>query len=128
MRRGKSRVSFRLQMNALPPMEPHLTLKATLPSVGISMPATISSAALRGMTESERARVVDEAFHCTAAELQNYLLVLDARLRVFELRYELPTAALGDALASGKLRDTADVSEWLFWAHLRSDLARETRP
>jgi hypothetical protein len=47
---------------------------------------------------------------------------------VFEQRYELATSALPDAMASGQLRDTADVSEWLFWAQLRSDLAREARP
>ena len=91
------------------------------PSVGIQMPATIPSAALRHMTEAARTRVVDAAFDCGPEALRNYLTVLDARLRVFELRYELPTGALSEALASGKLRDTADVSEWLFWSHLRSD-------
>jgi hypothetical protein len=88
----------------------------------------IPSAALRQMSEVERTRLLDAAFANSPDALANYVAVLDARLRVFELRYELPTSALPDAMASGQLRDTADVSEWLFWAQVRSDLARETRP
>jgi hypothetical protein len=80
------------------------------------------------MSEPERARVLNDAFDASPKALANYLAVLDAQLRVFEQRYELPTSALDDALAKGQLRDTADVSEWLFLAHLRSDLAREARP
>lgn len=92
------------------------------------MPVTIPSAALRHLSEAERTRLLDAAFDSSPQALANYLTVLDARLRVFEQRYELPSTALPEALASGQLRDTADVSEWLFWAHLRSDLAREARP
>ena len=92
------------------------------------MPVTISSAALRQMTDEERTRALDAAFAESPEALANYLAVLDARLRVFEQRYELPTSTLPDALASGRLRDTAEVSEWLFWAHLRSELARKARP
>jgi hypothetical protein len=92
------------------------------------MPVTIPSAALRQMTDAERARVLDAAFDWTPEALENYLAVLDARLRVFEHRYELPSSALSDALAAGRLHDTAEVSEWLFWAHLRSDLVGKARP
>lgn len=56
-----------------------------------------------------------------------YLAVLGARLRVFEQRYELPSSEVHQALERGVLRDTADVSEWLFWVDLRSQLAREAR-
>jgi hypothetical protein len=91
------------------------------------MPFTVSSAALRQMSEEERSRVIQAAFAQGPDALINYLIVLDAQLRVFEQRYELATADLGEALASGKLRDTADVSRWLFWAGLRSDLAGQAR-
>jgi hypothetical protein len=92
------------------------------------MPVTIPSAALRLMTEAERERVLQDAFDVSGESLANYIAVLDAQLRVFEQRYELPSSALSDALAAGQLRDTADVSEWLFLARLRSELAREARP
>ncbi len=99
-----------------------------LSNVRSQMPVTIPSAALRQMTEAERTRLVDSAFEWTPEALDNYLAVLDARLRVFEQRYELPSSALPEALATGRLHDTADVSEWLFWAHLRGDLAGKARP
>ena len=75
------------------------------------MPITIPSAALRRMTEEERARLLDPALAESPQALANYLAVLDARLREFEQRYELPTSALREAMASGQLRVTADVSE-----------------
>jgi hypothetical protein len=80
------------------------------------------------MSEAERTRLLDAAFADSPEALANYLAVLEARLRVFEQRYELPTSGLPEALASGLLRDTADVSEWLFCAQLRSDLAGKARP
>ena len=92
-----------------------------------SMPLTIPSAALRQMSEEERGRLLDAAFSAAPEALATYLAVLDARLRVFEQRYELLSSELHQALERGLLRDTADVSEWLFWADLRSQLAREAR-
>jgi hypothetical protein len=89
---------------------------------------TIPSAALRQMPEDERTRFVDAALDLPREVLANYVAVVDARLSVFEKRYELPSSALADALGSGQLRDTADVSEWLFWAGLRHDLVRKARP
>jgi len=92
------------------------------------MPVTIPSAALRHMSQEERTRLLEAAFAAAPEALANYLSVLDARLRVFEQRYELPSSEVHPALERGVLRDTADVSEWLFWAQLRSDLARKARP
>jgi hypothetical protein len=92
------------------------------------MPVTIPSTALREMSEAERTRVLNAAFDTSPEELAAYVTVLEARLRVFEQRYELPSSALPDALASGQLRDTADVSAWIFWAHLWGQLVRQTRP
>jgi len=91
------------------------------------MAFTIPSAALRQMPEDERRAVIEAAFIADPGALRNYLTVLDARLRVFEHRYELPTARLAEALARGEVGDTADVSDWLFWAGLRSQLAGEAR-
>ncbi|MEK7401439.1 MAG: hypothetical protein AABZ80_03655 [Gemmatimonadota bacterium] len=86
------------------------------------MPVTIPSAAMRQMSESERERLLDSAFAWSPEALSNYLALIDARLREYERRYELPSSELGEALAHG-LRETADVSAWLFWAHVRADLA-----
>jgi len=105
-----------------------LTPQIALPNVRSTMPVTIPSAALRQMDEPERTRLIDAAFDWPPDALANYLAELDARLRVFERRYELPSEHLPEALLSGRLHDTADVSAWLFWAEMRSELARKTRP
>lgn len=92
------------------------------------MPLTIPSEALRHMSEADRAQLLEAAFAVSPAAVANYLLVLDARLRTFEQRYELPSHGVADALRRGELRDTKDVSEWLFWVDVRSRLAGEARP
>lgn len=92
------------------------------------MPMTLPSAALARMSEAERARLVEAAFELGPDALENYLAVLDARLSVFEQRYEVQSSHLPAMLESGQLHDTADVTDWLFWARLRSDLPRKTRP
>ena len=38
---------------------------------------------------------------------------LAPRLRAFEERYEMPSAMLADALASGRVVDTEDVCDWV---------------
>ncbi|MGH7583308.1 MAG: hypothetical protein ACREL5_08805 [Gemmatimonadales bacterium] len=92
------------------------------------MPVTIPSAALREMSVAERSSLLDAAFAEASATLTNYVVVLEARLRVFEHRYELPSGELHTALEHGLVRDTAEVSEWLFWFDLWSRLAGEARP
>lgn len=99
-----------------------MTSREALPTIVGPMPVTIPSAALRHMTEAERTRLLDAAFDQGPEALENFLAVLEARLRAFEQRYEIPTTALAAELAAGRLRDTADVSQWLFLAHLQSGL------
>lgn len=93
----------------------------------MQMPTTIPSAALAQMSDEERARFLDAALKSSPEAVRNYLWVLDARLRVFEARYELPSSELSQALESHRLPDTADVVQWLFWVQVRSHLAGEAR-
>lgn len=92
-----------------------------------TMPVTIPSSVLMHLSDAERERLLNAAFDPAPEALGNYLLVLQGRLRAFEHRYEIPTTELHHALEAGTLRETADVSEWLFWSDLWSRLARETR-
>lgn len=39
---------------------------------------------------------------------------LKSRIRTFELRYEMSSEELLEALAEGRQKETADVAEWLF--------------
>jgi hypothetical protein len=81
------------------------------------------------MTADERARAIDAAFDHAAETEVEYLAELDSRIREFEVRYEVPTSGLYEALDTGRLYDTADVSQWMFWADVREGiLARKARP
>lgn len=88
-----------------------LTKDGSSPSIE-PMPLTIPSTALRQISGAELTRLVEAAF--MSASLAEYIAILDARLRVFEQRYELRTSELPKAIEDGVLRDTADVSDWLF--------------
>lgn len=92
------------------------------------MAYTIPSAALGLLPESERNRLLDAALSPSPQVTQDYILILDARLRAFEIRYEIASSQLHSVLASNQLPETAEVSRWLFWIQLRDFLAREARP
>jgi hypothetical protein len=54
---------------------------------------------------------------------------LDARIRSFEIRYEMSSAELPERLASGEVQETADICEWLLLLAARGALvSEEARP
>jgi hypothetical protein len=38
-----------------------------------------------------------------------------ARIRRYELRYEMSSAEMRRQIASGQMKETADIADWLFW-------------
>ena len=51
--------------------------------------------------------------HSKSAESRReYIESLRARLAAFEERYKMPSELLREALASGKVKETADVAKW----------------
>jgi hypothetical protein len=65
------------------------------------IPMTIPSSALAFMSEEERDRLLESAMARSAEILKDYMAVLDARLRKFEQRYELPSSELPAAGCPG---------------------------
>jgi len=53
---------------------------------------------------------------------------LEAEIREFEQRYELPSSDLAEALRTGKLRETAEVGRWLILVAARQRLVRSAKP
>ena len=49
----------------------------------------------------------------TASERSTRYLM--ARVRAYELRYEMTTEQLLRALQEGQQKETADIADWLFW-------------
>ena len=62
---------------------------------------------LCALNESEQ----DQALRTLAAEPSP----IRARVRRYELRYEMPSAEMRQRVASGKMKETAEIADWLFW-------------
>ena len=65
-----------------------------------------------------------------ARRLSDYMRTLRRRIQRFELRYEMTTERMLEETATGKLRETADISQWQFDAdvlkHLTDKKAKNT--
>lgn len=55
-------------------------------------------------------KATDAPSRPSAADLE----ILEARVRVYERRYELPSSAVHQAIEDHRLHETADVVEWIF--------------
>ena len=84
------------------------------------MAYTIKTADLANMTERERAVVLTELTESANGPRNGQAVVIDARIRKFESRYEMSSEELLRRLHSGEIAETAEVSQWLFWLNTRS--------
>ena len=85
---------------------------------------TISSAELSNMSAEDRQRALAELVSKANDPQNGQQAALGARLREFEQRYELSSADLPEALRSGRIQETAEISRWLFWIEVRAAGAR----
>ena len=80
------------------------------------------------MSVEDRDRFLEMALSPSPNDLRLYVHVLKARLRVFEERYELSSRDLPIALQQGSIRETREVSQWIFLAELQVLLEQQARP
>ena len=78
------------------------------------------------MSRKDRGRLLDMALSQSPRDLEAYLLVLAARLRAFERRYEMPSADLAEAMRRGAIRETSEVRFWSSLVKLQGLLAGQT--
>ena len=88
-------------------------------SVRLSVLAAMSPAEFRGQVAA-LARAQQQAM-ATGSE------PLDARIRVFERRYEMTSEALVERLRRGEQRETAEICEWLLLLAARKTELRAVR-
>jgi hypothetical protein len=81
---------------------------------------TLRSQDLARMTERE----ADAAIERLAADIGRVNPDLDAeiraRVRDYEIRYEVSSQRMVEELRAGTRRETADIAEWLFWLRVLS--------
>ena len=76
------------------------------------------------MPAEDRERALAELVAMANSPENGQRAALNARLREFEQRYELSSTDLPEALRFGRIRETADISRWLFWLEVRAAGAR----
>ena len=78
------------------------------------MPFRIRTSELTTMTTSEQLAVLSRLAKEARSPSYEALTALEARIRAFELRYEMSSADLKAKLGSGAIKETAEIAEWLF--------------
>ena len=78
------------------------------------------------MTVEERDSLLDMALSATPNASRIHSAVLNAQIREFERRYEVASSDLATALRAGFIRETREVSQWLFLLKLRGRIAEQT--
>lgn len=86
------------------------------------MPYKVNLSRLTAMSADEREETIDELLSASA---EPTLRDLEARLRRYEMRYEMSTETMLDRWRRGELDETAEIARWLFLASARNgDVAR----
>ena len=73
----------------------------------------LRSAELSKLPPEERERQLAELVHRAKAPRNGQAKDLEARIRAFEIRYEMTSKDMRERFARGEVADTADISEWL---------------
>lgn len=79
---------------------------------------------LAGMIPEERGAEYSTAARELRAPERSGLEALDARIREYELRYEISSEDLLEKLERGEMKETAEIARWLFLLEIRSARVR----
>ena len=88
------------------------------------MPYRITSTELANMNPETRHKAMTDLIQAARNDGVGTRAALQARIHQFELRYELTSEAMLQALARGEMTETAEIAEWLFLLGAVSDNGR----
>lgn len=83
------------------------------------MPQAIRLADLAALTPSEREIIVERLVKDAVGPINGSGAATIARIRAFEQRYEVSSDTLLEELRTGRRKETAEISEWLFLLQLQ---------
>ncbi len=79
----------------------------------------INLKALSEMPAQEREETLSELVKGAILPRNGETSRLDARIREFEVRFEMTSAELHEGLRTGDLKETAEIAKWLFLLEAR---------
>jgi hypothetical protein len=89
------------------------------------MGLSVRLADLDAMTVEERDEVLGRLVREAMGPENGQLALVDARVKVFERRYEMSSAELLERLRVGTQSETAEIAQWLFWLAVQKRCARK---
>ncbi len=81
--------------------------------------------ALYEMSAQEREKTLSELVKGANLPRNGHPSRLDARIREFEVRFEMTSAELHERLRAGVLEETAEIAKWLFLLDARGEKGAE---
>jgi hypothetical protein len=70
---------------------------------------------LGNMTEKGREQELSQVMERAQAPRNGQAAVLAAKIKAFEVRYEMTSDQMIEELMAGRRQETAEISRWLFW-------------
>jgi hypothetical protein len=79
---------------------------------------------LARMSPEDQSAVLVAVARRASAPVSGARVVLDSRIRDYEIRYEMTSAELRARLAAGGQRETTEIADWLFLLDARDNRVR----
>lgn len=83
------------------------------------MATAIRFSELKALGKSDREKALNGLISEAKAPVNGQAFVVKGKIQAYETRYELNSADLPAAIRDNKLRETAEVADWLFWIRVR---------
>ncbi len=85
------------------------------------MAFAVKDADLFGMTEGQKESILNDLVAAAKAPRNGQALRIDARIRKYEIRYEMSSTELLRRLQANEQHETAEIADWLFWLGTRDN-------
>jgi deoxyribose-phosphate aldolase len=84
---------------------------------------------LSDMSDSDRKDALTALVDAARVKTNGGVSALNARVKKFELRYEMSSEELKRKCAEGKIKETAEIAKWLFLLNTRDAVrSKQTQP
>jgi len=83
------------------------------------MANAIRFADLKALSKQDRENAIKGIRDEAIAPVNGQAFVMKAKIQAYESRYEMTSAQLRERLKTNTFRETAEISDWLFWLRVR---------